>query len=136
MKTLILLRGTSGSGKTTLAETLKNNLPSCYAVAADDFFYNERGEYCFDVDQLHTAHKWCQGMVDELMELSIENIIVHNTNTSEKEIAPYIAMAEKYDYKVVSLVVEKRHDNTSVHNVPEKTLTKQEERLRNSIKLV
>ncbi len=39
---------------------------------------------------------------------------------------PYLKLAEKYDYKVVSLIVENRHGNKSVHNVPDETMEKNE----------
>lgn len=142
-KTLWLLRGVSSCGKTTLAKTLQQQfdvgdedaLTSCYSVAADDFFYDDEGKYCFDVNKLSDAHWWCQDMVDDFMDLSIGNIIVHNTLTTEKEMKPYLDMAEKYGYKVVSLVVEKRHDSTNNHEVPEHALKRQEQRLRGSLKL-
>ncbi|AUR92119.1 AAA domain protein [Vibrio phage 1.170.O._10N.261.52.C3] len=134
-KTLYLLRGISGSGKTTLAKTLQNTLGECYIVAADDFFY-EDGEYRFKTHKLSEAHQWCQQQVHKYMNLfQVENIVVHNTFTTEKELKPYVDMAEKFGYRVVSLVVENRHGNESVHNVPEKTLLKQKQRLQGSIKL-
>lgn len=46
---------------------------------------------------------------------------------------PYLDMAEIYGYRVVSLVVENRHGNSSVHGVPEETMKKMEDRF--SIKL-
>lgn len=39
------------------------------------------------------------------------------------------------DYTVFPLIVENRHGNTNVHNVPEETLINQERKLRNNIKL-
>lgn len=135
INTLYLLRAVSGSGKTTLATTLCE-LSNTVAIAADDFFYNVGGgEYTFDINRLPDAHNWCRKSVEGLMEHKF-NIVVHNTNTSEKEITPYIKLAEKHNYKVVSLVVENRHGNCSVHGVPSSVLEKQESKLRNSLKLV
>lgn len=62
-------------------------------------------------------------------------IIVSNTTTTEKELKPYIDLAEEYGYKVVSLIVENRHGNDSIHNVPQEIRDSQENRLRNSLKL-
>lgn len=142
-KTLYILRGVSGCGKTTLSNTLRKQLhiddedalTSCYTVSADDYHYDNDGNYYWLSKNVPVAHKWCQDMVDDYMELSIDNIIVHNTNTTEKEIKPYIDLADKYGYKVVSLVVENRHGNDSVHNVPKEVRDKQEKRLRSSLKL-
>lgn len=135
-KTLYILRGVSGSGKTTLAKLLKSLLENSDAFSADDFFYNKDGVYKFDRTKLHYAHASCQVRVAEAMETrKVYNIIVHNTSTSEKELAPYLALAKKHGYKVTSLVVENRHGSDSVHSVPQEVLTMQEARLKNSLKL-
>ena len=132
-KTLYILRGVSGSGKTTLAETLEDSLFDCVAIAADDYHYDTEGNYNFDIANLSKAHAWCKETVILEMYGETHNIVVHNTNTSEREIKPYIDMAEQYGYEVVSLVVENRHGNDSVHNVPQSVRDNQAERLRNSI---
>lgn len=136
-KTLYILRGVSGCGKTTLAKTLEADLPNAEALSADDYWYlDDPDVYAFDINKLGLAHKWCQDYCKYVMDIGIrENIIVHNTNTSEKEIIPYLKLADKFGYKVVSLVVENRHGNTNVHDVPEVALQRQERKLRNSIKL-
>ena len=134
-RTLYILRGVSSAGKTTLANTLQTFLPQCVDVAADDFHYNEKGEYDFKIENLAIAHNWCRSIVEIFMIDNKENIVVHNTNTTEKEINPYIALANKYGYRIVSLVVEKRHENINDHNVPTNILKNQEQRLRGSLKL-
>lgn len=134
-KTLYILRGLPCSGKTTLAKTLEQDLPNCVSFSADDFHYNDKGEYNFKFADIGFAHLTCQDNVTKHMELNTQNIIVHNTSTSEKELKPYILLAEEYDYKIVSLVVENRHGNKNNHNVPERTVKDMEQRLRNSIKL-
>jgi predicted kinase len=134
-KTLFLLRGLPSSGKTTLAKTLEVSLPNAIAYAADDFHYDENGNYNWKPDNVHKAHVWCQHCVMKVMEVGAENIIVHNTNTSEREMKPYLELAEEYGYNVTSLIVEKRHENLNSHNVPEEVVDKMENRLRNSIKL-
>ena len=135
-KTLTILRGVSGSGKTTLARVLEQSLPDCKAIAADDFWYViGEGEYAFDINRLGEAHAWCKERVLNGMNYNTENIVLHNTNTSEKEINPYLELAKTYGYKVVSLVVENRHGNSNVHSVPDNVLCTQERKLRNAIKL-
>lgn len=133
-KTLWILRGVSGAGKTTVAKSLLL-LPSSMAYAADDFHYDEDGSYNWKPENVKASHEWCQRKVSRDMWFGFENIIVHNTNTTEKEIQPYLDLAEKYEYDVVSLVVENRHGNKDVHNVPQDIRDNQEKRLRNSLKL-
>ena len=131
MRTLIILRGIPGSGKSTFANYMFSN----NVFEADKYFYDEDGNYNFDATKLHAAHKWCQLQVEHAMEDNLESngqyypeIVVSNTSTTEKEMEPYLKLAEKYDYKVVSLIVENRHGNKSVHNVPDETMIKMHNR--------
>ena len=126
---LLLLRGLPGSGKTTLAKTLEalSAVPAM-CVAADDWFYNEDGVYCFNQNRLPAAHRWCQEKVLEGMKDRLNLIIVHNTFTTEKEMSPYISMAKDYGYRVSTVIVENRHGNRSVHGVPDEVMGKMEKR--------
>ena len=129
MRTLIILRGLPGSGKSSFAHYMFSN----NVFEADQYFYDEKCNYNFDVNKLHAAHMDCQRRVEELMKLSDttqygKEIVVSNTSTTEKELEPYLKLAEKYDYKVVSLIVENRHGNKSVHNVPDETIEKMRNR--------
>ena len=134
-KTLYILRGVSGCGKTTLARALASSLPNAAAHAADDYHYDEDGNYNFKFENLGKAHKQCQNNVARDMRLGLDSIIVHNTNTSEKETKPYTDLAEEFGYRVVSLVVENLHGNKDVHNVPQEVRDGQERRLRDSLRL-
>lgn len=132
-KTLIILRGVSGAGKSTVADMLAEGLwPVC---EADKFHYTEDGVYDWKPENIQKSHEWCQDQVLEFMEYNFAKIIVSNTSTSEKELKPYMDLAEEYGYRVISLVTENRHGNDSVHNVPQETRDAQERRLRNSLKL-
>ena len=120
MKELILLRGLPGSGKSTLAESLGGN-----HIEADMWFIDaDTNEYKFDAAKLKYAHNWCQEVTENWMHDEEQRIIVSNTFTTEGEIAPYVYLAVKYGYKLVTLVVENRHGGRSIHNVPDETLRK------------
>lgn len=67
------------------------------------------------------------------MKIGASKIVVANTNTTEKEMQPYFDMAKQYGYRTFFIIVENRHGNTSVHNVPEESLQKMRDRF--SIKL-
>ncbi len=137
MSTLIILRGLPGSGKSSFANFIWE---SGTIFEADKYFYDKDGNYNFDASKLHQAHKWCQDSVKTAMlDNAISKgeyypeIIVSNTSTTEKELEPYLELAKLFEYHVVSLVVENRHGNVSIHNVPDITMDKMRNRF--SVKL-
>lgn len=129
-KTLIILRGIPGSGKTTFADYFAG-LTDSNAFAADDYFYDGKGNYNFDLNGLHMAHVTCQSNVRKAMEANEHVITVHNTSTTEKEINPYMKMANELGYRVFSLVVENRHKGENTHKVPDEAI----ERMKNRFSL-
>lgn len=131
MKTCILVRGISGSGKSSFVNSIIHHQDWVEA----DMYFTVGNEYNFDASKLKAAHEWCQRYVEKTMQ-NEEDIIVSNTFTTEWEMKPYLDLAEKYGYTVFTVIVEKRHDNSDIHSVPEETRKKQAERLSNSIKLI
>jgi predicted kinase len=127
---LILLRGIPGSGKTTLGNViLSSNLSNTQDVlSADNFFINEKDEYVFDVTKLKEAHNWCQQKCAERMKLEFSKIVVANTFTQEWEMLPYFEMAERYKYRLHTVIVENRHGNKNIHNVPDEKVLQMEKR--------
>lgn len=126
-KELFLLRGLPGSGKSTLATQLGGSL-----VEADRYFM-DYGEYKFDASKLKEAHAWCRDQVRKWMEVDnagydVDRIVVSNTFTQEWEMKPYYELAEKYGYRVHSIVVENRHGGKNVHNVPDEAIDKMRKR--------
>jgi len=126
-KELFLLRGLPGSGKSTLAAQLGGSL-----VEADRYFM-QYGDYKFDASKLKEAHAWCREEVRKWMEVdnsgyNVDRIVVSNTFTQEWEMKPYYELAEKYGYRVYSIVVENRHGGRNVHNVPDEAIDKMRKR--------
>ena len=120
MKNLYLLRGLPGSGKSTLANQFGDT-----HFEADMYFINENGEYIFNGADIKKAHQWCQSQVELAMiqnhityGLDSSDIIVSNTFTQEWEMEPYYKLAETYDYRVFSLIVENRHGGENIHGAP------------------
>jgi len=126
MKNLILVRGVSGSGKTTFASLLA---PVYYRFTTDDFWHLGGKGYNFDATKLSEAHEWNRARVEKVMtETAPDMIAVHNTFTTEREMKPYFELAEKYGYRVHTIIVENRHGGVNEHNVPQETLEKQKNR--------
>lgn len=122
MKELFLLRGLPGSGKSTLAKSLAG----CHVEA--DMFFMKGDEYKFDVSKLSEAHKFCQNKTASYMYTNWPRVVVSNTFTQEWEMQPYYELAEKYGYKVYSLIVENRHGGVNEHGVPEEKLEQMKNR--------
>ena len=134
---LFLVRGLPGSGKTSFASAIWND----YAVfEADKFSYDKEGNYNFDPSKLKEAHAWCKNEVESRMIEHQNNqqyypeIAVSNTFTQEWEMEDYFKLAEKYEYKVVSLILENRHGSQNVHGVPDEKLQIMKDRFQ--IKLI
>lgn len=136
-KTVVILRGVSGSGKSTVTQTFLAASNYWVAVSADYYFLGEHGNYEFDATKLGKAHQFCADEFSRYLHKhpKVEGIVVDNTNTKPKEFQWYIDEAEKAGATVVCLVVENRHGNDSIHNVPQDTRDKQEARIRQSLKL-
>jgi len=130
MKYLFIFRGLPSSGKTTAAELLINKEHIC---SADDYFYNDKGEYIFDREQLHQAHRQCQNKADNLMIAGVQKVAICNTNTTKKEMKTYYELAQKHNYRVVQLIVEKTHNNKNNHNVPDETVEAMRKRFEISL---
>ena len=129
---LILLRGLPGSGKSTLAKIILQlrSTDEPEVLSADDFFINENGEYDFDSQKLKEAHNYCQFRCSERMRQQKVKIVVANTFTQEWEMDEYFKMAERYNYRVHTVVVENRHGNENVHGVPEDKLQQMKNRFQ------
>ncbi len=95
---------------------------------------NGKIEYVFDASKLGAAHRACQAKCEARMQDDWEKIFIANTSTTVKELNDYYALAEKYGYMVVSMIVENRHGGKNEHGVPDKALKRMIERF--DVKLI
>jgi predicted kinase len=126
MKELFLLRGLPGSGKSTLAKSLVKK-DYCHKEA-DMFFIDGDGNYKFEPSKIKDAHAWCQSEVEFFMNLEHSPIVVSNTFTQEWEMDNYYKLAERFGYRVYSVIVENRHGGVNEHGVPEEKLEQMKNR--------
>lgn len=125
MTTLTLIRGLPGSGKSHLASIICDTVDS-FMVEADDYFYDDNGNYVFDPDQLHAAHEWCLRQARfELLGNKVD-VVVSNTFTTLREMKEYYLLAKEPDVKLNIIICQGQFG--SIHNVPQETLDKMEKR--------
>jgi len=135
-KNLYIVRGLPGSGKSTLALSLVHGHDFLVCEADKYFVDKETGEYKFDAKFIKNAHEFCRNTVEQYMQDNQVNdhfytsIAVSNTFTQEWEMAPYFELAEKYGYRVFSIVVENRHGGKDIHNVPQVALDAMRDRFQ------
>src|ERR1700748_706717 len=96
MKICYILMGPSGSGKSTFAEKLKKEIGTTDNIicCADDYHMVD-GEYKWKQENQGAAHNYCKCMCNTLMTNGATNVIISNTNTTWKEIKPYVQMAKE-----------------------------------------
>jgi predicted kinase len=130
-KVLCIVRGLPGSGKSTAAEILAQasaGYEGDWTVATADDFFMKKGVYKWNPKQIGIAHKWCQDKVRKAMAAGDAKVFVANTNTTQKELNDYYKIAKEFDYSVISMIVENRHEGVNVHNVPQEALDRMKER--------
>ena len=133
-KTVIILRAVPGSGKSFFADYIKTLDNDTVICCADDYFMVD-GKYIFDFALLYKAHKSCQNKFNEALENNVNNIVISNTNTTNKDVNYYRNRAIKAGYTVFVLVLENRHDGKDSHNVSDDVKNIMRESLLKSIKL-
>lgn len=123
MSNLILLRGLPGAGKSTLAKVLSEN--GKYPVfSVDDYFTDEKGNYCFKHSENHLAYEKCLQQTEQAMKNKVPKIFIDNTLTLDWELKSYFTLAEKYQYTAHVLTVENYHGNANIHEVSNEQLEK------------
>lgn len=137
-KTVLIIRGGSGAGKSSFANFLHlygDDRRDCIICEADEFMVNEFGQYEFKSERLAMAHAKCQQKFEEALKGRAALVICSNTNTKLQDFQFYLDKAKEYDYTTFVVVLEKYHNGENTHNVPQATLMRQREAIKNSLKL-
>ena len=134
MSILFVCRGAPGSGKSTLAKKIYNgyikNGFTAIICSTDDFFMVD-GEYKFDFTKLGHNHKQNFLKANDAIINNIKAVIIDNTNTTTKEVKPYVEVAIEADYIVTFIEPETEWAfdldelvKRNTHNVPRESIQK------------
>lgn len=126
---MILIRGLPGSGKSTLAKKIQYQMGGIgYAhLEADQFFYDEQGNYNFDPSKLHQAHQRCLYNTRVCLTGN-QPVIVSNTFTTKKELKPYFELAREFG--IVPTVLLAQNGFGSIHGVPDEKMEQMRKRFQ------
>jgi len=119
---LILVRGLSGSGKTSAAHLFAKE--GDWPVCSNDDWFERLPEYKFNWKDWESAKALCYNKTHEHMNSGVQKIYVTNTFSEEDQLSPYFDLAKKHNYRVFSVIVENRHGNKNIHNVPDGVVEK------------
>jgi hypothetical protein len=131
MPTLYLIRGVPGAGKSTFANRLLINGVVEHVFEADDYFV-DRDTYKFKAENLGRAHELCQFNTRTMLNRG-HSVAVSNTSVSEWEVGIYETIAVECNAGFVSIIVENRHGNSSIHGVPDEKVEQMKKKF--SVKL-
>jgi predicted kinase len=129
-KVMYIMRGLPGSGKSYFISMFKYP-----AVCSADHYFMVGNKYLFDRTALGDAHKMCKFKAQKACEAGIEAVYIDNTNTTWKEILPYVAIAEQYGYEVMFMSPNTAWANDveecfkrNTHNVPKEIIQAMKDR--------
>ena len=130
--TVVIVRGLPGSGKSTIA---KQKYPDAIHLSTDDRVTCRNGNYLWNTSTIRMSHELNQALCKTAIEIGHEVIVVDNTNTTYKEMKPYVELARKNNYGVEILEpetewkfdVDECHKRNT-HNVPKASIQKMKDR--------
>ena len=128
-KKVVIMRSISGGGKSTY---IRKHFPDAIVCSADHFFDQKDGSYKFNPKLLSVAHKACSMKFGKALKDKVPLIVVDNTNTTMREIRPYVMAAKAAGYEVevirIDTPVSVAHQRNS-HGVPLASIQRMADRM-------
>ncbi len=113
IKELILVRGLPGAGKRTIVNLLmsaiddRNNIKSISPIGFEQ--KEEDVNSTEETTSVNDVRRDCQLIVSKWMYNGVQVIIVYDYFVKNEHLKPYYDLADKFKYRVHSVVVENRH---------------------------
>lgn len=127
MKILYIVRGPFGTGKTEFANTISNNVVSCWD------YYAKYGQNKYDEKLKVHADEYCRESVLNLMRDGMETIAVTNSFSKNSDLDYFYQAATNHGYEVFSLFMDAKDSVKYKRDAPEDVVLKQIINLKNNV---
>ncbi|WP_413113622.1 hypothetical protein [Thaumasiovibrio sp. DFM-14] len=126
MKILYIVRGPFGTGKTEFANTVCEDVVSCWD------YYAKYGRNKYDENLKPHADNYCRESVLQLMRDGVEKIAVTNSFSKNADLDYFYQAAKNHGYEVFSLVMDSKDPERYKRDAPEDVVLKQIINLKNN----